>query len=91
VDSTPRTGTAELKTPRRRLAAEPGLRSLKDTAELSADVWDSEEELDEFLREVRRSWNASLAWAFRATWSSTLTRLRGSKRIGWPPISLPAI
>ncbi len=44
-----------------RLAAQQGLRSLEDARDLAADIWESDEELDEFLRDVRRSRNASLA------------------------------
>jgi hypothetical protein len=44
-----------------RLAEEQGVRPLVDPDQLKADIWESEEELEEFLADVRRSRNANLA------------------------------
>lgn len=62
VDPAPETSAAESYRVRvARLAAEQGVRPLEDPHDLSADIWESDDELEDFLREVRRSRNASLA------------------------------
>jgi hypothetical protein len=44
-----------------RLAEEQGVRPLVDPHQFKADIWESDEELEEFLADVRRSRNANLA------------------------------
>jgi hypothetical protein len=43
------------------LARDQHARPVRDVAELRADVWDSDEELDEFLADWRASRDASLS------------------------------
>ncbi len=43
------------------LARDQNARPVQDIAELRADVWDSDEELDEFLADWRASRDASLS------------------------------
>jgi hypothetical protein len=62
VDPAPETREQESYRDRvTRLADEQGVRPLVDPAELKADIWESDAELDEFLADVRRSRNANLA------------------------------
>jgi hypothetical protein len=43
------------------MAAEQGVRPIASADELVGDLWESDEELNEFLAEVRRWRNADLA------------------------------
>ena len=43
------------------LGARAGARPIVDASELAADIWESDEELDEFIADVRKSRNSSLA------------------------------
>jgi hypothetical protein len=62
VDPAPDTGAVETYRDRvARLAEAQGVRPLEDAHDLATDLWESDEELDDFLRDVRRARNASLA------------------------------